>query len=71
MKGLNLVHRHGHCMSDGLSMIVERERTEDFPALAKPLSVLRVDNIRYGMAVIVVPVPDGSYAALSAEVEEV
>jgi len=36
----------------------DSERTKDIPALAKPLSVLRVDHICNGVAVVIVSVPD-------------
>lgn len=52
-------------------IIIGRIRTKDFPALTEPLSVLRIDNVRYGVTVIVVSVPDGPNATLSSEVEEV
>jgi hypothetical protein len=34
------------------------ERTKDIPALAEPLSVLRVDHICNSVAVVIVSVPD-------------
>lgn len=51
--------------------VVKGTRTKDFPALTEPLPVLRIDNVRYGVTVIVVSVPDGPNATLSSEVEEV
>jgi hypothetical protein len=45
-------------------------RTEDLPALAEPLGVGRVEDVEDGVAVGVVPRPDGADAALPAEVDE-
>ena len=36
--------------------------TKDVPALAEPLTVLRVDHVRNRVAVVVVSVPDSSNA---------
>ena len=44
--------------------------TEDFPALAEPLVVDRIDHVDDGVAVAVVLGPDGADAALAAEIPE-
>ena len=48
----------------------ERAFTEDFPALAEPLVVDRIDHVDDGMAVAVVLGPDGADATLAAEIPE-
>ena len=44
--------------------------TEHFPTLAQSLPVLRVDDEHDGVTIVVVPMPDGAYSALSSQVPE-
>ena len=48
----------------------EERRTEYFPAFAEPFTVLRVDDIDNGVAVIIVSVPDRANAPLATEIPE-
>ena len=48
----------------------ERAFTEDFPALAEPLVVDRIDHVDDGVAVAVVLGPDGADATLAAKIPE-
>jgi len=43
-------------------------RTEDLPALAEALAIVRIDHVHNGVAVVVVARPDGADVTLPAEI---
>ena len=69
MKGpfLRFLARHQIRSKSQVARII---RTEYFPPFAQSFTVLCVDDVYDGMALVVVPMPDGADTTLAAQVPE-